>query len=75
MPFSERSNNTQFRIYLFVSALEPEIHVDHISWYENHGGQCHEPAYSLTPAWEHIVSHCERNHLYGAEQEHPLWET
>lgn len=61
--------------YLFVSALESEIHIDHVPWYENHGGQCHEPTHSLTPAWEHIVSHCERNHLYSTEQEHPLWET
>lgn len=61
--------------YLFVGALESQEHIDHVSWYEDHGGEGHEPAHSLAPAWEHIVSHFERNHLNGAEQEHPLWET
>lgn len=61
--------------YLFVSALESKIHIDHVARYKNHRGQRHEPAHSLTPTREHVVPHCERNHLYGAEQEHPLRET
>lgn len=72
---SPNKPNRKYTSYLFVSSLESEKHIDHVSWYENHGGHGHEPAHSLTPAWVHIVSHFERNHLYGAEQEHTLWET
>lgn len=58
--------------YLFRFRPVAEEQVHHVSWDEDHGGEGHEPADALTPRWEHVVIHFERNHLDGAEQKHSL---
>lgn len=58
--------------YLFIWALQGEEHVAHVSWDKNHGRQGHAPAYTLPPLWEHVIFHCKRDHLKGAEEEHTL---
>lgn len=58
--------------YPFRFSPGGEEHVCHVSRDEDHGGESHEPADPLTPRREHVVIHCERNHLDGAEQKHSL---
>lgn len=58
--------------HLFRFSPGGEEHVGHVSRDENHGGDSHEPADSLTPRREHVVIHFERNHLDGAEQKNSL---
>ncbi len=58
--------------YLLIGSLQGEEHVAHITRYENHRGQSHEPAHSLPPFREHIVVQFKRNHLHRAEEEHAL---
>ena len=61
------------RSYLFVCAFECEEHVAHVARDEDHGGKGHAPADPLTPGWEYIFTHCERDHLHCTKQEDPLY--
>lgn len=58
--------------YLFRFAPGDEGDVSHVTRDEDHRGESHEPADALTPHWEHVVIHCQRNHLDGTEQKHSL---
>lgn len=58
--------------YLFVCAFECEEHVAHVARDQDHGGQGHAPADSLSPAREHVIAHGERDHLHCTEQKDAL---
>lgn len=53
-------------------SLDVKEHVNDVSRNEQHRGESHKPANALPPAWEHVLAHGQRSHLYCTEGKNPL---